>query len=257
MHNSNHSQTVIEVRDLVKRFAAHVVLGGINLEARKGETLVIIGRSGCGKSVLLKHIIGLLWPDEGTVAVEGHVLSQMKSRELYQVRLRFGMLFQNAALFDSMTVAENVGLALSEHTRKKPAEMAEIIAHKLELVGMSGTERMMPADLSGGMKKRVSLARAIAFDPDYILFDEPTTGLDPITADAINDLIVELGDRLAVTSIAVTHDMRSAYKIADRIIMLHDGKIIKSGTPEEIQHSDDPVIHQFINGLAEGPLRAI
>ncbi len=257
MRNGNNNKTAIEVRDLVKYFDEHVVLNGLNMEVHRGETLVIIGRSGCGKSVLLKHIIGLLWPDEGTVAIEGHILSLMKSRELYQVRLRFGMVFQNAALFDSMTVAENVGLALAEHAQKTPAEMADIVAHKLELVGMSGTERMMPADLSGGMKKRVSLARAIVFDPDYILFDEPTTGLDPITADAINDLIVELSDRLAVTSISVTHDMKSAYKIADRIVMLHDGKIIKSGTPEEIQHSADPIIHQFINGLAEGPLRAI
>lgn len=255
--DSNNNQIVVEVHDLVKRFAEHVVLGGIDMEVRKGETLVIIGRSGCGKSVLLKHIIGLMWPDDGTVTVEGLVLSEMKSHDLYRLRLRFGMLFQNAALFDSMTVAENVGLALTEHGRKSPPEIAEIVSYKLELVGMKGTERMMPADLSGGMKKRVSLARAIAFDPDYILFDEPTTGLDPITADAINDLIVELGERLAVTSIAVTHDMKSAYKIADRIIMLHDGKIIKSGTPEEIQHSADPIIHQFINGLAEGPLRAI
>lgn len=257
MMNPNTQQTVVEVRDLIKNFAEHVVLNGIDLDVRKGETLVIIGRSGCGKSVLLKHVIGLLWPDSGTVAVEGRKLAGMKSRELYQVRLRFGMLFQNAALFDSMTVAENVGLALSEHTRKSRAEIAEIVAHKLELVGMNGTERMMPSDLSGGMKKRVSLARAIAFDPAYILFDEPTTGLDPITADAINNLIVELGDRLDVTSIAVTHDMKSAYKIADRIVMLHGGKVINSGTPEEIQNSDDPIIHQFINGLAEGPLRAI
>jgi len=257
MNNDHNHKTVIEVRRLTKSFKGHKVLDGIDLEVRKGETLVIIGRSGCGKSVLLKHIIGLLWPDEGDVAVEGHLLSRLKNSELYRMRLRFGMLFQNSALFDSMTVAENVGLALMEHTRKSDGEMAEIVAHKLELVGMQGTERMMPADLSGGMKKRVSLARAIAFDPAYILFDEPTTGLDPITADAINDLIVELGDRLAVTSIAVTHDMKSAYKIADRIVMLHEGKIISSGTPEEIQNSDDPIIHQFINGLAEGPLRAI
>ena len=257
MNNDHNHKTVIEVRRLTKSFKGHKVLDGIDLEVRKGETLVIIGRSGCGKSVLLKHIIGLLWPDEGDVAVEGHLLSRLKNSELYRMRLRFGMLFQNSALFDSMTVAENVGLALMEHTRKSDGEMAEIVAHKLELVGMQGTERMMPADLSGGMKKRVSLARAIAFDPAYILFDEPTTGLDPITADAINDLIVELGDRLAVTSIAVTHDMKSAYKIADRIVMLHDGKIISSGTAEEIQNSDDPIIHQFINGLASGPLRAI
>jgi phospholipid/cholesterol/gamma-HCH transport system ATP-binding protein len=255
--NTNTLQIVIEVRDLVKNFAEHVVLNGIDLDVHKGETLVIIGRSGCGKSVLLKHIIGLLWPDGGTVAVEGQILARMNSRALYQLRLRFGMLFQNAALFDSMTVAENVGLALAEHTRKSRGEIADIVAHKLELVGMHGTEQMMPADLSGGMKKRVSLARAIAFDPTYILFDEPTTGLDPITADAINDLIVELGDRLEVTSIAVTHDMKSAYKIADRIVMLHEGRIIQTGTPGEIQNSDDPVVHQFINGLAEGPLRAV
>jgi phospholipid/cholesterol/gamma-HCH transport system ATP-binding protein len=257
MADTSNNSTVIEIRNLVKSFNEHRVLDGVHLDVRKGERLVIIGRSGCGKSVLLKHVIGLLQPDEGTVAVEGRILSQLRRRELYRVRLRFGMLFQNAALFDSLTVAENVGLGVSEHTRKSRAEIAATVSHKLDLVGMSGTEQMMPADLSGGMKKRVSLARAIAFDPDYILFDEPTTGLDPITADAINDLIVELGDRLSVTSISVTHDMKSAYKIADRIVMLHEGKVIKSGTPQEIEHSDDPVIHQFINGLAEGPLKAV
>ena len=257
MADDSHNTPVIEIRDLVKSFNEHRVLDGVRLDIRKGESLVIIGRSGCGKSVLIKHMIGLLRPDEGTVAVEGRFLSQLNRRELFRVRLRFGMLFQNAALFDSLTVAENVGLAIAEHTRKSRAEIATIVSHKLELVEMMGTEHMMPADLSGGMKKRVALARAIAFDPDYILFDEPTTGLDPITADAINDLIVELGDRLSVTSISVTHDMKSAYKIADRIVVLHDGKIIKSGTPEEIEHSDDPVIYQFINGLAEGPLKAV
>jgi len=256
MADVSTNRVVIQIRDLVKSFGDHRVLNGIDLDAHRGETLVIIGRSGCGKSVLLKHIIGLLKPDEGTVAVEGHILSQLKPRDLYQVRLRFGIVFQNAALFDSLTVAGNVGLALAEHSNKSKAEIADIVAHKLELMGMKGTEDMMPADLSGGMKKRVSLARAIAFDPDFVLFDEPTTGLDPITADAINNLIVELSDRLSVTSIAVTHEMKSAYKIADRIVMLHDGRIIKSGTPDEIEHSDDPVIHQFIHGLAEGPLKA-
>ena len=257
MAGVNNNATVIEVCDLVKSFGRHRVLDGVQLDVRRGETLVIIGRSGCGKSVLLKHIIALLQPDSGTVAVEGKVLTQLSMRELYQVRLRFGMLFQSAALFDSMTVGQNVALGLVEHTQKSRAEIAEIVAHKLELAGMKGAEHIMPADLSGGMKKRVSLARAIAFDPDYILFDEPTTGLDPITADAINDLIVDLSDRLSVTSIAVTHDMKSAYKIADRIVMLHDGKIIKTGTPDEIEHSTDPVIYQFINGLATGPLQAI
>jgi len=257
MGDLTNSAVVIEVRDLVKSFGRHRVLDGVHLDVRRGETLVIIGRSGCGKSVLIKHIIGLLKPDAGTVAVEGRALSELSMRDLYEVRLRFGMLFQNAALFDSMTVGENIALGLVEHSHKSRAEIAEIVAHKLELVGMKGTEYMMPADLSGGMKKRVSLARAIAFDPAYILFDEPTTGLDPITADAINELIVDLSDRLSVTSIAVTHDMKSAYKIADRIVMLHDGKVIKSGTPDEIEHSTDPVIHQFINGLATGPLQAI
>jgi len=248
---------VIEIRNLVKSFNGRRVLDGVNLDVYRGETLVIIGRSGCGKSVLLKHIIGLLRPDSGVVTVEGRQLSDLTQRESYRMRLTFGMLFQNAALFDSMTVAENVGLALTEHSGKSNAEIADIVSHKLELVGMKGTESMMPADLSGGMRKRVSLARAIAFEPRYIFFDEPTTGLDPITADAINELIVELRGHLAVTSLAVTHDMKSAYRIANRIVMLHGGKVIKSGTPDEIEHSDDPIIHQFINGLAEGPLQAI
>ncbi len=254
---SESSRPVIQIRNLEKSFGDLRVLTGVDLDINHGETLVIIGRSGCGKSVLIKHIIALEQPDSGSILVEGQELASLTQRKLFNLRLRFGMLFQNSALFDSLTVGENVGLALTQHTRKSAEEVNEIVSQKLELVGMKGTESKMPAELSGGMKKRVSLARAIAFDPAYILFDEPTTGLDPITADAINDLIVELGDKLSVTSIAVTHDMKSAYKIADRIVMLHDGKISKSGTPEEIKHSDDPAIHQFINGLAEGPLKAI
>ncbi len=256
MYSSDNSQ-VIQIRHLEKSYGKLHVLKGIDLDVHHGETLVIIGRSGCGKSVLLKHVIALEQPDEGTVAVEDQDLATLRRRQLYQLRLRFGMLFQNSALFDSLTVAENVGLALTQHTQKSSDEIDTIVSEKLEMVGMKGTESKLPSELSGGMKKRVSLARAIAFEPDYILFDEPTTGLDPITADAINDLIVDLGDQLSVTSIAVTHDMKSAYKIADRIVMLHEGKIIKSGTPSEIEHSDDPIIHQFINGLADGPLKAI
>ncbi len=257
MNDKSNNEIVIEVRGLEKSFDNHRVLNGVEMDVRRGETLVIIGRSGCGKSVLLKHIIGLLSADRGTVSVEGRTLSKLTRKELYEVRLRFGMLFQNGALFDSLSVGENVGLALREHTRKKMAEINEIVARKLEQVGMGGMENKMPADLSGGMKKRVSLARAISLDPDFILFDEPTTGLDPITADAIDDLIVELGGHPSVTSIAVTHDMASAYKIADRIMMLHDGRVLVSGTPDQIRSSTDPIIHQFINGLATGPLKAI
>ncbi len=245
---------MIEIRDLHKRFGPLTVLDGIDLDIRKGECIVVLGRSGTGKSVLLKHIIGLMKPDRGTVSVDGQEVTQLKYNDLAELRKKFGMLFQGAALFDSMTVGENVGLALREHTKKTQAEIAAIVAEKLEMVGLSGAETKKPSDLSGGMRKRVGLARAIAMEPEYILYDEPTTGLDPVTAQQINELIREMQQQLQVTSIVVTHDLASAYFVGDRLTLLHDGKIYFDGTPEEIQKSEDPVVRQFITASADGPL---
>jgi phospholipid/cholesterol/gamma-HCH transport system ATP-binding protein len=245
---------VIEIRDLHKRFGPLTVLDGVDLDIRKGECIVVLGRSGTGKSVLLKHIIGLLKPDRGKVAVDGQEVTQLKYDDLAELRKKFGMLFQGAALFDSMTVGENVGLALREHTKKTAAEIAAIVAEKLEMVGLAGVEAKKPSDLSGGMRKRVGLARAIAMEPEYILYDEPTTGLDPVTAQQINELIREMQKQLHVTSVVVTHDLHSAYFVGDRLTLLHEGKIYFDGTPEEIQKSEDPVVRQFITASADGPL---
>lgn len=245
---------MIEIINLSKSFGNSKVLDNLNLIINKGETIVIIGRSGCGKSVLLKHIIGLLRPDFGQVIIEGKDISKIDEKELDRLRLNFGMLFQGAALFDSMTVGENVGFALTEHTNMPEQEIKTKVARALELVGLKGIERLMPAELSGGMKKRVGLARAICNNPAIILYDEPTTGLDPIMADAINDLIVELNDKLEITSIVVTHDMVSAYKIADRIAMLYKGRIVAIGTADDIKGTKDPVVKQFITGASKGPI---
>jgi len=245
---------VIVVKQLEKKFGAKKVLNGLDLTITDGESLVIIGRSGCGKSVLLKHIIGLLKPDSGHIFIDERDITAMKDAELNELRKRFGMVFQGAALFDSMTVAENVALPMREHSRMTEAAIRERVTEKLSMVGLEGVEDVHPASLSGGMKKRVGLARAMAIDPEFILYDEPTTGLDPIMADAINDLIRSLQRKLAITSVAVTHDMRSAYKIGDKIAMLHDGKIIYEGAPKEIQKCEDPVVCQFISGSASGPL---
>jgi phospholipid/cholesterol/gamma-HCH transport system ATP-binding protein len=238
---------MIEIRDLKKSFDNNQVLLGVNLVINKGETLVIIGRSGCGKSVLLKHIIGLMKPDEGQVIIEGRDIAKISIKELYKLRAKFGFLFQGAALFDSMDVGENVGLALKENTRMKPAEIRKVVAEKLELVGLPGTEKMKPSDLSGGMKKRVSLARSLATDPEYILYDEPTTGLDPVMSDAIDDLIKELTMKLKVTSIVVTHDIFSVYEVADKVAMMNDGKIYFYGTPQELIKSDDELVKDFLH----------
>jgi phospholipid/cholesterol/gamma-HCH transport system ATP-binding protein len=245
---------MIQIVDVHKRFGSGVVLDGINLRIDKGETVVVIGRSGCGKSVLLKHIIGLMKPDSGSILVDGVDIVGLKNDELYAFRRRFGMLFQGAALFDSLSVWENVGLGLLEHTKMSGQEVRRRASEKLELVGLKDVEDARPAELSGGMKKRVGLARAIAMDPQVVLYDEPTTGLDPIMADVINQLIRTLQATLKITSIAVTHDMKSAYKIGDRLAMLYGGRIVFHGTPEEIMRTQDEAIRQFIEGRAEGPI---
>jgi phospholipid/cholesterol/gamma-HCH transport system ATP-binding protein len=248
---------VIRIRGLRKRLGAKQVLDGVALDIGAGETVVVMGRSGTGKSVLLKHIIGLMKPDQGSIEVEGEEIADMNERQLDAVRTRFGMLFQSAALFDSLTVGENVGLGLREHLRLGDAEIRRRVAERLEWVGLAGVERMKPASLSGGMRKRVGLARAIAMDPQYILYDEPTTGLDPIMADAIDQLIRSLQRRLGVTSVVVTHDMTSANKVADRMAMLHDGKVVFTGTPEETRRTTDPLVRQFIEGSSTGPIRPL
>jgi phospholipid/cholesterol/gamma-HCH transport system ATP-binding protein len=239
-----------------KGFGDHQVLNGVNLTVEKGESMTVIGGSGSGKSVLLKHIIGLLFPDRGQVVVDGQELNDLDEQGLNELRKKFGMLFQMAALFDSLPVWENVGFSLKQHTKLPDAQIRKIATEKLALVGLKDVEDKMPAELSGGMKKRVGLARAIAMDAAIILYDEPTTGLDPIAADAINDLIVDLRKKLGVTSVAITHDMQSAYKISDRIAMLYKGQIQEIGTPEQIKGTTNPIVQQFITGSAKGPITA-
>ncbi len=246
---------MIEVQELSKAFDENVVLDKTSLTVRQGETVVVIGRSGGGKSVLLKHMIGLMKPDSGKVLINGVNIASLSGRALDKVRMRSGMLFQGAALFDSMTVGENVSFPLREHTKLSPEKIEERVEECLLLVGLSKVADLMPSELSGGMRKRVGLARALSMGPEMLLYDEPTTGLDPIMADVINDLIIALRDRLKVTSVVVTHDMRSAYKVADRIAMLYNGHIIAIGTPKEIQESDNPVVQQFIRGQATGPIQ--
>jgi phospholipid/cholesterol/gamma-HCH transport system ATP-binding protein len=238
---------MIQIRDLHKSFGSKDVLTGVNLDINKGETIVIIGRSGCGKSVLIKHIVGLLKPDKGSIKVEGQNVNEMKEKELYALRQKFGFLFQGAALFDSMTVEENVALPLVESTRDFPKhEIKELVDKNLALVGLKGINNLKPAELSGGMKKRVGLARALVSNPDYIFYDEPTTGLDPIMSDSIDLMIKDLSDKLNVTSVVVTHDMYSVKNVADRVAMMHEGKIYFEGTPDELTNSDDQVIIDFI-----------
>ena len=249
---------LIELRKVSKSFGQHVVLDGLDLSIERGQSLVVIGASGTGKSVLLKHIVGLLKPDFGEVWFDGHRVDEMPERELMDLRQRFGFLFQMGALFDSLTVGENLSFPLVEHTRKSPDQVRQVVAQKLKMVGLPGIEGKMPAELSGGQRKRVALARAIALDPEVMLYDEPTTGLDPVRADVINQLIMKLQQEMRVTSITVTHDMFSAYKIADRIVMLHQGKIIFDGSPAAIQQSENPIVRQFVTGEAgEAELAAL
>jgi phospholipid/cholesterol/gamma-HCH transport system ATP-binding protein len=242
---------VIEVRHLTKSFGSHLILNDISFRVETGESLVIIGRSGGGKSVLLKHLIGLLKPDAGEVLIDGENIVPMNERELLHVRQKFGMLFQGAALFDSMTVAENVAFAFRRDHTVSEAEIAQRVSHVLEMVDLPGIETKNPSELSGGMRKRVGLARAIVYRPQIVLYDEPTTGLDPIASDSIDKLILRVRDRLDVTTVVVTHDMRSARRVGQRILMLHEQKVYATGTPEEFFQSKDPVIRRFIEGVSE------
>ena len=245
---------MIKLVDLHKSFGRQKVLDGLNIEIQDGMTTVIIGRSGGGKSVLLKHIIGLLRPDSGEVLIDGVDITKLGDRDLNEIRKKFGMLFQEAALFDSMTVGENVAFPLREHTRMKEREIRETFADRLHAVGLTGVEGKMPSELSGGMRKRVGLARAIAMHPQIVLFDEPTTGLDPVMTEAINRLIIDTQKQFQFTCVVISHDIQSIFEIGDRIAMLYEGKIIECGTPEEIRASRNPVIVQFLSGSIEGPI---
>lgn len=245
---------MIEIRNLSKSFDHKTVLSNVNLGVAKGETLVVIGRSGTGKSVLLKHVLGLIRPDAGIVTIDGMRLDQLSRSELYHLRMRCGVLFQAGALFDSLTVGQNVGLGLVENTKMKRGEIAGIVAERLDWVGLEDVGHRHPSELSGGMRKRAALARALAMDPEIVLYDEPTTGLDPVTAEGINDLIVRLEERLNVTAIAVTHDMKSAFTIGSRIAMLHEGHIVFNGSVDDAKNTDDPMLRQFIAGDVHGPL---
>ncbi len=242
---------MIEVRELKKRFGAHSILDGVSFRIEKGESVVIIGRSGGGKSVLLKHLIGLLKPDAGQVLIEGEDIVPMNERGLLRVRHKFGMLFQSAALFDSLTVAENVAFAFRRDRSLPEKEIRRRVAEVLEMVDLPGTEDKKPSELSGGMSKRVGLARAIIYQPQIVLYDEPTTGLDPIVSDSIDQLILRVRDRLEVTTVVVTHDMRSTRRLGQRILMLHNQKIYATGTPDEIFNSPDPVVRRFIEGVSD------
>ena len=245
---------MIEIKNIYKNFNSSKILKGLSLNIADGETKVIIGRSGCGKSVLLKHIMGVLKPESGEIIIDGKNTAKISSKELNKLRMRMAMVFQGGALFDSLTVGENVGFTLYEYSKLSAREIEQRVEESLRNVELCGIQKLLPSELSGGMKKRVAIARALCVNPEIILYDEPTTGVDPITADSINELIRSLHDKLKVTSIVVTHDMKSAYRIADKIAMLYHGKIIAEGSAEQIQHTNHPVVYQFINGLAKGPI---
>jgi phospholipid/cholesterol/gamma-HCH transport system ATP-binding protein len=246
--DSHLDSPIISLCGITKSFSKRPVIDGVDLDVNKGETLVVIGRSGTGKSVLLKVVAGLMKPDSGTVSILGHRLDQVDRVTLMSLRLRMGYVFQSAALFDSMTIAQNVGLGLSEGTGLASNQIRAIVEERLDWVGLEGQGGNLPSQLSGGMRKRASLARAIAMNPEIVLYDEPTTGLDPITAEGINDLIVSLRERLHVTAIAVTHDMHSASKIGDRIAMLDNGNIVFSGSVDETRKTNDIAVRNFISG---------
>ena len=242
---------MIEVSQLRKSFGTQEVLRGVNLSISRGESAVIIGGSGCGKSVLLRHIIGLIQPDSGDVKIEGESIVNLSERELIKVRRKFGMLFQSAALFDSLTVAENVGFLLDREEIMSREAIRKTVAEALELVDLGGTENKKPAELSGGMRKRVGLARAIIYKPEIIVYDEPTTGLDPVVSDSIDQLVIKMRDQLNCTTIVVTHDTRSMRRVGNHVMMLHHGLIHANGKPNEIFKSTDPIVHKFVNGIAD------
>lgn len=247
---------MIKIEGVEKSFGRNYVLRGVDLEIKEGETITIMGGSGTGKSVLIKHMVGLLKPDKGRIYIDNQEITKMNEEQLFQVQKRFGYLFQGAALFDSLTVGENIGFGIHNLRPDLKSKWKDVVVEKLALVGLQPeVAALKPAELSGGMKKRVGLARAIAYEPDYILYDEPTTGLDPIMSDVINDLILGLQKKLGVTSVVVTHDMTSAYKVSNRMAMLYQGKIVDIGTPAEIRGTKNPLVKQFITGSSQGPIQ--
>ena len=251
---SENKQVIISVRNLTKYFGERRILNKLNLDVYEGETIVIMGGSGCGKSTFLRHLIGAIRPDAGEVWMFGKNIATASDDEMDEIRKKFGMLFQSGALFDSMTVGDNIALPLREHSKLDQQIVSIIVKMKLELVGLRGFENLMPSQLSGGMKKRVGLARAIAMDPKIVFYDEPTAGLDPVMTGVIDKLTIDLTKKLQITSVVVTHDMNSVFRIADRIVMLHQGDIVQIGSPDEIKNSKDPLVRQFITGDAEGPI---
>ena len=246
------SSPVIEVSDLVRKFGDRAVIDNVSLTVHRGETLVIMGGSGCGKSTLLRHIIGVMKPTSGSVKIFGEEITSMQERQMDDVRRRFGMLFQSGALLASLTVGENVALPLLQHTDLSPAEVEEVIQEKLQMVGLTGFEHLKPSEISGGMKKRVGLARALALDPELLFSDEPTSGLDPIMTAVVDQLTLKLTRGNNMTAVVVTHDMTSAFRIATRMIMLGHGQIVAQGTPDEIRNDPHPEVQQFINGEPDG-----
>jgi phospholipid/cholesterol/gamma-HCH transport system ATP-binding protein len=245
---------MIQIRDIYKSFAGKKILAGLNLDIEPGQITTIIGASGSGKSVLFKHIIGLLKPDSGSILIDDEDITKLGERDMYRIVAKFGMVFQSGALFDSLTVGENVAFGIKKD-KNTEAAISESISRCLKQVGLPDIAQLMPSELSGGMKKRVAIARAIAKEPQIIMFDEPTTGLDPIMADIINDLIIKVSDNKEIMSIVITHDMVSAYKISDKIAVLYDGRIIESGVPDEIRNTGNAIVRQFIEGKAEGPMK--
>jgi len=250
----NQREIIIKVENVSKKYGDRQILNNVNLEINKGETVVIMGGSGCGKSTLLRHMMGSIKPDSGRIFVLGKDITRLDEHQMDEIRKRSGMSFQYSALFDSMTVKENVSLSLKEHTKLEDSVIDIVVKMKLELVGLRGFEDLLPSQLSGGMRKRVGLARAIAMDPEIIFYDEPTAGLDPVVAGVIDKLILDLSKKLSITSVVVTHDMASVFRIADRIVMLYGGEVIAHGTPEEIKTSKNGIVQQFIAGSPDGPI---
>lgn len=248
---------IISFQGVHKAFGRQKVLDGVSLDIERGKTTVIIGPSGTGKSVFIKLLVGLLKPDEGAIMVDGVDITRLKEKQLYEVRKKFGMLFQDGALFDSMDVGENVAFPLRRHTKKSEREIREIVAQKLAQVGLPGIEHKFPSELSGGMRKRVGIARAIALEPEIVLFDEPNSGLDPVMSDAIDKLILRMQRELGLTFVVISHDIPGTFQIADRIAMLYKSKLIAYGPAQELKDSQDPILRQFFDRSADGPIQVV